>query len=169
MAEPMDEPKHGAPSKGSAWVPQIYFARAMDGIDEAVSLAFGVTVARELAQYSLRIIDPLTEAKRRQLTQIQNENLNDLLVEFDLGLLRRSDGVLMDMSIPGRNYVGCVCELTYAFMWRIPVAVYVGDSSNGERHWLKYHATQIYRTRQDAIVSLAALVRSEAARLRRLT
>jgi hypothetical protein len=160
-----DKVQLGSPSRAAPWIPQIYFARAIDGMDEVANVSLGTTVARELAEHEMKIVDPFVEARKRKLVRSRSEDHSRLLVEFDLGLLRRCDGVLMDMSIPTRAYVGCVCELTYAFLWRIPVVVYVGESSNGERHWLKYHASKIHQGRRDAIMALADLVRGEARRL----
>jgi hypothetical protein len=80
------------------------------------------------------------------------------LVESDLGLLRRSDGVLMDMSIRNRNYIGCTCELTYAYLWHIPSVVWVGDTGLEQRPWLRYHATVVVKGRQEAIEAVAALL-----------
>jgi hypothetical protein len=86
-----------------------------------------------------------------------------VLVEFELELLRRADGLLVDMTISERNYLGCACELTYARLWRIPAVVYVGNTSNGERPWLRYHSSLVVENVQEAVRGLVELVKGSAA------
>jgi hypothetical protein len=138
--------------------PRIYFARAMDGIGETQIHSLADAVARDLEAHGFALVDPFTAVPRLALMQELGDGFGDAIVKSDLALLQRSDGVLVDMSIPGRNYVGCVCEITYAFLWRIPVAVYVGKTSNGARHWLRFHADHISEHRHDAVRALQRLV-----------
>jgi hypothetical protein len=64
----------------------------------------------------------------------------------------------MDMTIPDRNYIGCTCELTYAYLWQIPSVVWVGDTGLEQRPWLQYHASVVVRSRQEAVEAVAALL-----------
>ena len=73
------------------------------------------------------------------------------VVENDLEILRQSDLLLVDYSIPNRNYVGCTCEIVYAYLWKKPVIVYVGQSSNSQRRWLRYHTTYVCETVSQAL------------------
>jgi hypothetical protein len=108
-------------------VPLVYFARAVDGLDRVDVLTDGQVVAAELQQSGLRMMDPV-EAWIRAVREGSSTDDPALLVESDLRLLRRCDGMLMDMTIPDRNYIGCTCELTYAYLWHIPSVVWVGDT-----------------------------------------
>ena len=136
--------------------PVVYFARAVDGLDLADVLAAGKVVAAELQESGLRMTDPVEVWTRAVRTAPVDDPA--LLVQSDLGLLRRCDGVLMDMSIPDRNYIGCTCELTYAYLWRIPSVVWVGDTGLSQRPWLRYHATAVVRRRSEAVEAVAALL-----------
>lgn len=138
-------------------VPTVYFARAVDGLDRAEVLARGQQVADEVRDHGLRLVDPV--AMWTDPTDADPESTDSVssLVQSDLAILRKSDAVLMDMSIPAHHYVGCVCELTYAFLWRIPTVVWVGDTGLELRAWLRYHATTIVRRRDDAVGALVAL------------
>jgi hypothetical protein len=120
-------------------------------------LAAAKVVAGELRESGLRMIDAV-EVWTRATGESPATGDPAGLVESDLGLLRRSDGLLMDMSIPERNYVGCTCELTYAFLWRIPSVVWVGDTGLDRRPWLRYHATVVVNGRQEAVQAIAALL-----------
>jgi hypothetical protein len=137
--------------------PIVYFARAVDGLDRVDVLAAAQVVAAELQESGLQMTDPV-EVWTRTVPGIAATDDPTLLVQSDLGLLRRCDGVLMDMSIPDRNYIGCTCELTYAYLWRIPSVVWVGDTGLDQRPWLRYHATVVVHSRQEAIEAVAALL-----------
>jgi hypothetical protein len=137
--------------------PIVYFARAVDGLDRAGVLADAQVVAAELQKSGLQMTDPVEVWMRTAREQSAADDLA-LLVKSDLGLLRRSDGVLMDMSIKDRNYIGCTCELTYAYLWHIPSVVWVGDAGLDQRAWLRYHATVVVKRRQEAIEAVAGLL-----------
>jgi len=148
-----------AQGEHGAGAPRIYFARAIDGMSEHATLALAGIITAELADVGLRLIDPLAE--QRRIGPALKGTLADKsrqLVDFDLSILRTCSGVLMDMSIPNRNYIGCSCELTYAYLWRIPVAVHVGQSDL-TRPWLHYHARAVCLRRSDAISALVQLLR----------
>jgi nucleoside 2-deoxyribosyltransferase len=84
------------------------------------------------------------------------------IVETDLAELRGSDILLMDMSIETWNYIGVTCEMVYAHMWHKPIIAYVGDTRNGERLWLKYHADEICSTVDQVKKALGIMInRSE--------
>jgi hypothetical protein len=74
------------------------------------------------------------------------------------------DVLLIDMTIPNRNYVGCVGELVYASLAGVPAVVVVGDTDYGDRLWLRAHSTLIVREWGEAVAaveSLAALSESD--------
>jgi len=137
--------------------PVVYFARAVDGLDRLDLLAAAQLVEADLQRSGLRMTDPVAAWSRTARDTSAAEDPAPL-VQSDLGLLRRCDGLLMDMSIADRNYIGCTCELTYAYLWRIPSVVWVGDTGLEQRPWLRYHATVLVHTRQEAIEAVAALM-----------
>ena len=140
--------------------PIVYFARAVDGRSRAVVLAEGQSIAVEVAAAGLRLLDPVAAWDARAAVRSRSDDWVRNLVQADLDLLRGSDGVLMDMTLPSHRYIGCVCELTYAYLWRIPCVVWAADTGLEHRAWLRYHATTIVRERTEAIVALAALLGS---------
>lgn len=137
---------------------RVYFARAIDGQDLDGTRKLASLVAHQLAAYSLQLVDPtLTEPIVDPSVAATGTRLfYGAIVEHDLAVLRTCDAVLMDMSILNRNYIGCVCEMTYAYLWQIPCVLYVG-SNDQNRPWLQYHATAIFRSRAAAIRYLVKL------------
>ena len=138
--------------------PPIYFARGIDDLDRLYCAAVAKEVDADLAAHGLRMVDPVARERDLDLIGKDEATVARILVEFDLSLLRRCDGVLMDMTIPNRNYVGCTAELVYAHLWRIPVAVYVGCTGNERRHWLRYHASHVVDDRAQAVRWLATVL-----------
>lgn len=137
--------------------PLIYFARGVDDLDRSSCTAVASAVGTELASHGLHLVDPVAREKSLDLSDSDEAAVARALVEFDLSLLRRCDAVLMDMTIPHRNYVGCSAELVYAHLWRIPAVVYVGATGNERRHWLRYHASRVVADRAQAVQWLATL------------
>jgi hypothetical protein len=137
--------------------PIVYFARAVDGLDRDAVLAAGAAVADSLRGHGIEMIDPVL---RWETAAPRTATPGDpsALVWSDLGYLRRADGLLVDMAIPGHTYVGCVCELTYAHLWRIPSVVWVGDTGLERRSWLRHHATRIVSDRAEAITAIVDLL-----------
>lgn len=141
-------------------LPRVYFARAIDGESEETRTTLASIVAAELAAKNLQLVDPVaTEPDVRDSEDTETIQKYRNMVDHDLSILRTCDAVLMDMSIPNRNYIGCVCELTYAYLWDIPCIVYIGRA-NSNRPWLHYHATAIFKSREAAVADLARLLQS---------
>lgn len=148
------------PTSGSK-PPRVYFARAVDGLDRDRVIDLAQGVRKELDVVGLTTIDPVA-ASEPMIGGVRDESEHSgdaprnyrQVVEQELAILRSCDAVLMDMSIPSRNYIGCVCEMTYAHMWNIPCVVYL-DAVELNRPWLKYHATATFGTRIEAIAFLA--------------
>jgi hypothetical protein len=141
---------------------RVYFARAIDGQDSAATAELTAKVREELALAGLTMVDPL--AGEPAMPAGPGSSMPDAyraLVDHDLSVLKTCDAVLMDMTMPGRNYIGCVCELTYAYLWQIPSVVYLGELDD-RRPWLHYHATAVFRLRPDALAYLTRMLRRTA-------
>lgn len=137
---------------GNVSTASVYYARAIDGVPPAAIERTTLRLRRLVARYEIQLIDPVLLSRTRQ---VQSPTT---LVSGDLEQLRRADAMLMDMSIRHRNYIGCCCELVYAFQWRIPTIVFIGKSGYGDRIWLQYHATAVCTTWRDAISTLVNVV-----------
>jgi nucleoside 2-deoxyribosyltransferase len=132
-------------------MPRVYFARAMDGLADTDIRGSAAAVRAELAAAGLEMVDTYECVSRAALDP---RTASAVIVESDLALLRTADAVLMDLSIPARAYVGCLCELVYAHQWGIPVYAYVGVTDHATRHWLRYHAKVVGRERGPVIAAL---------------
>jgi nucleoside 2-deoxyribosyltransferase len=139
--------------------PRVYFARAIDGENDVEKAALVSAVTDELSEAGLLIVDPVA-AEPRAVTRQTAVNANHIyreIVEHDLAVLQTCDAVLMDMSKPNRNYIGCMCELMYAYRWHIPCIVYISEVYRN-RAWLVYHATAVFESRRAAISYLSELM-----------
>lgn len=140
---------------------RVYFARAIDGQNRQTIRALASTVARELEAVGLHMVDPtLTEPIASSGQQLASyANYHRAIVDHDLSVLRTCHAVLMDMTIPNRNYIGCTCEMVYAYLWGIPCITYTGENESN-RPWLLYHSVAVHRLRESAIKHLAVLLGS---------
>jgi hypothetical protein len=138
--------------------PWIYFARAVDLLDPGSVTSTAARVGGALSRRRMHLVDPLEHEVTAGLRHLSADARSAALVELDLALLRRSDAMLVDMTIPDRNYIGCVAELVYAKMWSIPAVVYVGTTGYGERPWLRYHATHLCHGLDEAVDLLQILI-----------
>lgn len=134
---------------------RIYYARAIDGESFENELRATRTVRLALGAIGLTLIDPVAIFRARPGFDLVSATP---VVEADLDLLRGASAVLMNMTIPDRNYIGCVCELVYASLWNIPTVVIVGSTDYGERIWLRHHATAIVETLAEATTELQHLL-----------
>jgi nucleoside 2-deoxyribosyltransferase len=132
---------------------RVYFARAMDGIAPDRIRGQALEVEEVLVAHGIQMFDPYREETEGESGESLRDRAREI-VERDLALLRNTDAVLMDCSIAGHNYIGCICELIYAYLWKIPIVVFVGDSGNENRIWLQYHASHVCKTRDEAITKL---------------
>lgn len=114
-------------------------------------------MAAELARVGLHCVDPVAAWDRNGRADAQDHAT--ALVKADLDFLRKADAILVDMSRPGHQYIGCICELTYAHLWGIPSVVWVSDVAMAGRPWLRYHATEIVTSCPEAVAAVTALVR----------
>ena|SRR5882724_11149841 len=134
--------------------PCVYYARGVEGLQWDSIRRRAARARTELARYEIEVIDPVALGRAAELKTPAE------IVESDLHHLKGCDAVLMDMSIAGRNYVGCCCELVYAFQWQIPAIVYVGRSGNGSRKWLIYHSSAVCRSLRCAVETTAATIKT---------
>jgi hypothetical protein len=139
----------------------VYIARAIDDRPPTEIATSHHLMTRALHAAGFASIDPVLEFQYDGATEASpvDAKMPRLRVEADLERLRRSDAVLADMSIPGWVYVGCICELVYAHLWRVPSVVITGDSALGTRMWLRYHATAIVPTLDAGVRTLRSLFR----------
>jgi len=131
----------------------VYFSQAIEGLDRASVINNFQRVSGALERHGFRMSNrEVYESFDYQVSLTPAE-----IVEMDLQLLSQSRFLLVDMTLPSRNYVGCVCEIVYAFQLRKPVVVFVGDTDNNNRLWLRYHAFAITKNLDEAIEVLRNL------------
>lgn len=136
---------------------RVYFARAMDGIATDWIRGQALEIEEILAAFGIQMLDPYREERERESGESFEGRAREI-VERDLALLRNSDAMLMDCSIAEHNYIGCICELVYAYLWKIPIVVFVGDTGNEKRIWLQYHASHVCKNRDEAITKLIQIL-----------
>ena len=129
---------------------KVYFASGMENMSLEEVRARYLKTADLLESHGFEMVN--RRVQERYFDQPCNsiERIRQV-VEDDLKALRECDLLLVDYSIPDRNYVGSTCEIVYAHLWGKPVVVYVEESNNDQRCWLRYHATYICKTLSQAL------------------
>ncbi len=136
---------------------KVFFSRAMEGIDPDSVKAQEMEIAAALNSLGMSISNPFKKKDERR-TRISGISE---IVDDDLSILAASHIVLADLSIPGRSYVGALFELAHAYNLGKQIYVWVGDSGNEKRIWLKYHSTAICKTFDEILEILYMIFTSE--------
>ena len=120
----------------------VFFSRGMDGINPNQIHSQEKKITDALSNLGMTISNPfiIDDPRRHRVSGIAE------IVENDLLILKNSDFVIADLSIPDRSYIGAIFELSYAFEHNKQIFVWVGSSGNEKRIWLKYYATAICKS-----------------------
>jgi len=132
----------------------VYFARAIDHENLAEIIGRSIYVESLLAQKGHRMIDPFDPEEDNPAVDNLSDEEAARIVDRDAQILRKVDFLLLDMTIPDRNYCGCMVEMVYAHQLAIPIYFVYGDTRNHERVWVRYFIHSAYKTIEEAIKAL---------------
>lgn len=121
---------------------KIFFAHGIDGLTDEEIINNTQKITALLRKLDFKVISGHTNNNLIP-KGCSSQEKNKIIVDNDLNDLKKCELLLVDYSIPNRNYVGCTFEMAYAFNWGKRIIVYVGDSGNEDRIFLQYHATHI--------------------------
>ncbi len=141
--------------------PTIYFAHAIEGIlkpelpktIQAVREALGQRLPGVQMLSMHELLEGVLEG-----TEMTDAEVNHFLVATEKQFVESCDLVLVDLSLPGWQYVGSLMEIVYASLAQIPIVAVVGDSKIGSRRWLNAHVTQCVKTLDEAVEVCAKLL-----------
>ncbi len=128
----------------------VFFGHAMDGLSQIEISEKEQRFARFVEEHGSHVVS----MRLRQLVRYDDAVERDKMVEKDILLARSADIVFLDMSIPNRNYVGCIHELVEARNSGIPVIVYTGFSGNEKRNHLLYLSKSVFTSQTEAMEEL---------------
>jgi len=125
---------------------KVFLSGAIEGVEDyGRSWRKSATHALHLAGYD--VIDPMN------IVDFEYETPEEI-VEKNLFMQRRADILLVEYMLKDRPYIGTDFELAYAKLHDQPAVVFCCDS-NKNRVYLKYMATKLAPTMQDAIDYIA--------------
>lgn len=125
---------------------KVFLSGAIEGVEDyGRSWRKSATYALHLAGYD--VIDPMNVVDHEYETPEE-------IVEKNLFMQRRADILLVEYMLKDRPYIGTDFELAYAKLHNQPAVVFCCDS-NKNRVYLKYMATKLAPTMQDAIDYIA--------------
>ena len=134
---------------------KVYFCRAMDTFHFDEIKNQYVEIDKLLSNEGFELINKFSMDNFSSITENSThefitDNANRI-VEKDLENLKKTDFVIVDLSIENHFYFGCICEIVYAYLWKKKIIVFTGKSKNGSRLWLHYHADYICETLEESI------------------
>lgn len=125
---------------------KVFLSGAIEGVEDyGRSWRKSATYALHLAGYD--VIDPMN------VVDFEYETPEEI-VEKNLFMQRRADILLVEYMLKDRPYIGTDFELAYAKLHNQPAIVFCCDS-NKSRVYLKYMATKLAPTMQDAVDYIA--------------
>lgn len=123
----------------------IYFARAMDARDANDIKAEDEKYMKLVSSIGGFIINPYKEKIHNPLED------GGRVAHDDLELLKISDVVLADLSIPDYQYVGCIFEIVHAANNDIPVILVEGERDFHNRYFIQAYCDFISKTGEEAV------------------
>jgi len=134
---------------------KVYFCRAMDTFEIDEIKEQYVKVNNLLSNSGLELVNKFDDSNfmhvNEKSTQEDISNNANRIVNNDLDNLKKTDFVIVDLSLENHFYFGCICEIVYAHLWKKKVIVFTGKSKNESRLWLHYHADYICENLENAI------------------
>ena len=137
---------------------KLFLSQPVDGVPVARLRATTDEISGLLDAAGVEIVAPYAEDDFDlcSMTKIDAARV----VDADLSALSNCDAFLAVLSTEKRQAVGMIFEMAHAVSLGIPVIVYVGDSSLGDRIWIKAKANHICRTWSEVDAALSAQLRS---------
>ena len=138
---------------------RVFFSSAIDGIPMKQIVNRYQEVERELRAKGHFLVNPASFYTQNH-NEIKRGRGNDVLnavIDYDLNAIRSADVLLADFSDPCRQYVGCICEIVYARLFKIPVIAYLGSNLISERPFFAYHCSVMTKKWDDAILAISDL------------
>lgn len=121
----------------------VYYCRAMDGLDTvAIEKEYNYVQQRLLEQGRV-LVNPYVKSEHRRLKF--NKINSELIVTENLRGMSKADCVIVNLSMKGHTYVGCIAEMVYAKEKGCYVIVISGDTGVEKHFYTIYHADKIVR------------------------
>lgn len=123
----------------------VFFAHAMD----ARSREDIVLDDEKYTKLLSTIGGVITNPYRQKSQNLIQHGLS--IAQRNLMLLRTSDIVLADLSVPNYQYIGCIFEIVHASINDVPVVLVVGDNDFSDRLLFQAYCDFIARNADEAI------------------
>jgi len=134
---------------------KVFHAQALDGIESD-------EIARNEARFKSIVegAGGLVISTNRKIIDPSDRGLRNSTVEEMISRVLGSDILYVDMSIPNRNYPGCIHEMSEAKKAGMPIILYVGENTGYEtRNHLLYLADdRVFTSPQKSIDCLLELL-----------
>ncbi|KUK53062.1 MAG: hypothetical protein XD78_1504 [Desulfotomaculum sp. 46_296] len=131
----------------------VYLAGGIDGLSHEQVMGWRQRAAEALRRNGFDVIDP-TWGKDLTVAHDPRE-----IVEADLANVDRAHILLVEMNTPGHAYIGTAIEIRRA--WEQGKAIICWGTANRSSYFLRYHATELLETLEEAIDRVVAWAMAE--------
>lgn len=119
----------------------VYLAGGIDGLPYEQAVGWRQQAGKALQRKGFKVIDPT-----KDLTALHSPKE---IVEAALVNINRADVLLVEMNNPGHAYIGTAIEIRWAWIQGKPVICW--GTANRNSYFLRYHATELLETLEEAI------------------
>ena len=125
----------------------VYYCRAMDGLNDVEIKSEYDTVGKLLAENGLTLVNPYNHHPESNLSE---KEIGALLASENSEGINKSDCVIVNLSIKGHPYMGCIDEMINANMKGKYVITIVGDSGYEKKRYTHFRSDKIVKTVDEA-------------------
>lgn len=126
----------------------IYYGRAMDGLSEEDIIAEYAMISKRLNENGMNLVNPFTG---KHLSYAIDKSSGRIVARDNWSDMDKSDCVVINLSIKGHLYIGCIDEIVVASQKGRFVIVITGDAGADKHYYLHFRADKIVKTIDDAL------------------
>ncbi len=139
---------------------RVFYAQPIDLVDKKKLQQKVRDFRRRVAGLDVEVVAPyLTQADSLGCGKISRQEAKTI-VNQDLAVLDECDIIVIDLSVPGWQFVGVIFEMAYAFIKQKPIVAYTGRSPIAQRTFILGVAAYTCNTFVDVRCCLEELLKS---------
>ncbi|NSW84091.1 MAG: nucleoside 2-deoxyribosyltransferase [Syntrophothermus sp.] len=132
---------------------KVYLAGGIDGLSREQATCWRQRATEVLQNKGFEVIDP-THGRDMEMVYDPREVVGSAFANVD-----SADILLVEMNTPGHAYIGTAIEIRRAWEQGKPIICW--GTANRSSYFLRYHATEISETLEEAIDRVVAWAMAE--------
>lgn len=125
---------------------KVYLAGAIDGVSREQATGWRAKATEALWKADIGAIDPTKTLDAKGMCE------PNFVIYASYIAVRGADILLVEMDNPAHGYIGTAVEMAWAWERKKPIIVW--GTANRHSHFLRYYATRIFDTLEEAIAHI---------------